>query len=130
MEYRQSDARALINEVEGHLLIEAACREGRAASARCASRLHWLADGQRKELEQEFVDVYLDLCRLSWQRTASRARELRAEYNGTYRRLRRRLITGFALGVALVGVSVLLVVGGVWSGDSHLTGTSLSLLVR
>ncbi|MFE9644422.1 hypothetical protein ACFYO0_09900 [Streptomyces sp. NPDC006365] len=114
MRGRPLDTRALINEVEGHLLIEAAREEGRAAVAQCTAHLDWLTNDQREEIEREFVDMYLGLCRLSWQRTASRAREVRAEYETVYRRLRRRLVTG-CLSVALVAATALPILAAVWS---------------
>lgn len=107
----------LIDEVEGHLLIEAARGEGRAAAARGTAHLDWLADGQRMVFEREFVDAHLALCRLSWQRTVSRARELRAEGEEMYRRPRRQLIAG-SLGCVTLVVTISSMLTGAWSGRS------------
>lgn len=104
------DTRALINDIEGHLLLAAARAEGRAAAARFTAPLHWLTDGQREELENRFEEEYLVLARGSWQRTQARAGALRDEYEEAYRGLRRRLLAGCLLGWAVVlaaGVLVL-----------------------
>ncbi|GGW86967.1 hypothetical protein ACIP4U_36960 [Streptomyces caelestis] len=116
MRGRPVEARTLINEVEGHLLIEAARAEGRAAAEQCTAHLDWLTDDQRHEIEREFVDMYVGLCRLSWQRTDLRARELRTEYEEVCRRLKRRLIAG-CLAVALVATTALPILAAVWSAD-------------
>lgn len=109
MDDRPPAPRALINEVEGHLLIEATKAEGRAEAARLSRSLAWLTDTQRKELEERFTDTYLALTRRSWERTARRGRELRAEYEATYHALRRRLCAGFLLGTALTLMTVVAV---------------------
>jgi hypothetical protein len=106
MDDRPPSPRALINEVEGHLLIEAAKVEGRAEAARFTHSLAWLTDTQREEAEERFADTYLSLSRRSWERTAARGRELRAEYEARYRALRRRLCAVFLLGAAFALVTV------------------------
>ena len=107
MDDRPPAPRALINELEGHLLIEATRAEGRAEAARLGRSLVWLTDTQREELEERFADTYLALTRRSWERTAARGRELRAEYEATYHALRRRLCAGFLLGVTLALMTVI-----------------------
>ncbi|MEU7300376.1 hypothetical protein AB0950_27575 [Streptomyces sp. NPDC007189] len=104
------EERALVGEIEGHLLLAAAREEGRAAAARTASRLGWLTDGQREALEREFEAEYLRLCRRSWQRTADRAEELRQAYEARYRALRQRLPAWVLLGCAVLAAAGLLVV--------------------
>ncbi|MFD8422155.1 hypothetical protein [Streptomyces sp. NPDC059466] len=111
MDDRPVDPRALISELEGHLLIEAARAEGRAEAARFARSLAWLTDTQREEVERSYVDDYLGLTRRSWERTALRGRELRAEYEAAYRALRRRLCTAFLLGAVVLAVVTLGPVG-------------------
>jgi hypothetical protein len=102
------DSRALLNEIEGHLMIAAAREEGRRAAADFCAPLPWLTEHQRAELERRFEAEYLALARTSWQRTAERAREVRAEYERTYRGLRRRLLAGWLLAcAATAGVLVL-----------------------
>ncbi|GAA3044898.1 hypothetical protein [Streptomyces glomeratus] len=105
---RPVDASVLISEVEGHLLLQAAVSEGRAAAERLTGRLVWLTDTQREELEECFTQEYLALARRSWQHTARRGTELRAEYEYRYRALRRRLCTGWLLGAALCVAAALL----------------------
>jgi len=102
MDERPLDAGAFLNEIEGHLLIAAARTEGRTAAARFTTRLDWLTDAQRAEVERYFEAEYLALARASWRRTAERGRRLRAEYEETYRRLRQRLVAGCLLGCALL----------------------------
>ncbi|PSM37410.1 hypothetical protein C6Y14_42285 [Streptomyces dioscori] len=100
MDDRAVDAGALIAEVEGHLLIEATFGDGRLAAARFARQFGWLTEGQRAVLEERFVEEYVALARASWRWTARRGVELRGEYEGVYRGLRRRVILGAALGIA------------------------------
>ncbi|MFK0024586.1 hypothetical protein [Streptomyces sp. NPDC090798] len=106
MDDRPPSPRALINELEGHLLIEAAKAEGRTEAARFTHSLAWLTDTQREEVEERFAAAYLTLTRRSWRRTARRGRELRAEYEARYRALRRRLCAVFLLGAAFALVTV------------------------
>jgi hypothetical protein len=94
------DTRAMFNEIEGHLLLAAAREEGRRAAERFSAPLLWLTDSQREEVERRFEAEYLAIARGSWQRTAERARQLRGEYEETYRRLRRRLLAGWLLACA------------------------------
>ncbi|WP_329528233.1 hypothetical protein [Streptomyces sp. NBC_01462] len=102
MDDRPLDPRTLVSELEGHLLIEAARAEGRAEAVRFARSLAWLTDTQREEVEEAYVDNHLALARRSWERTARRGRELRAEYEAAYHALRRRLCTAFLLGAVVV----------------------------
>ncbi|WP_247196844.1 hypothetical protein [Streptomyces sp. GESEQ-35] len=103
------DTRALINEIEGHLLIAATREQGRAAAARITAPLDWLTTGQREELERRFEAEYLLLARDAWQLTAVRAGRLRGEYEEAYRGLRRRLLAGCLLGWAVVMATGVLV---------------------
>ena len=103
------EARVLLNEIEGHLLIAAAREEGRTAAARFSALFDWLTQDQREEVEHRFEAEYLAVARTSWQHTAERAHELREEYEGAYRDLRRRLLAGWLLAcAAVVAVGVLL----------------------
>ena len=108
-EDRSREGRALVREIEGHLLLETARREGRTAGARLASRLGWLTDTQRDELERQFETEYLALARLSWHRTADRAEELRQAYESRYRALRTRLLAWFVLGLTALAAGLLVV---------------------
>ncbi|MEU5540304.1 hypothetical protein [Streptomyces sp. NPDC020362] len=103
------DERALVQEIEGHLLLAAAREEGRTAAARIAGRLGWLTDSQRDDLERHFETEYLALSRMSWRRTAERAEELRHTYETRYRALRQRVVAWCVLGGALLTAATLVV---------------------
>ncbi|WP_369393971.1 hypothetical protein AB5J72_45235 [Streptomyces sp. CG1] len=104
------EERALVREIEGHLLLAAAREEGRTAAARTASRLGWLTDTQREVLGREFEAEYVALSRQSWQRTAQRTEELRQMYEARYRVLRQRLLAWLLLGCAVLAAAGLLMV--------------------
>ncbi|WSX16627.1 hypothetical protein OG496_49200 [Streptomyces sp. NBC_00988] len=110
MDEHPVDTGAFLNDIEGHLLIAAAHAEGRTAAARFTARLDWLTDGQRDEVERQFEAEYLALTRLSWQRTAERGRQLRDEYEETYRRLRQRALACCLLACALLAATGLVTV--------------------
>ncbi|GAA3094661.1 hypothetical protein [Streptomyces echinatus] len=101
------DERDLVRQVEGHLMLAAAREEGRGAALRLSSRLGWLTESQRDDLERHFEAEYLALARLSWGRTAERAQELRQAYETRYRALRRRLLACCVLGCALLAAAAL-----------------------
>ncbi|MFD5538590.1 hypothetical protein ACFWIJ_12275 [Streptomyces sp. NPDC127079] len=104
----REEERALVRQVEGHLLITAAREQGRAAGARAADRLGWLTDTQREDVERQLEAEYLGLARMSWQRTAQRAEELRREYEARYRVLRRRLLAVLLLLCTVLTAAALL----------------------
>ncbi|MFE3163205.1 hypothetical protein [Streptomyces sp. NPDC059224] len=97
----RKEERALVAQIEGHLLLAATREEGRAAAARLTDRLGWLTDTQREDLESQVAVEYLALSRASWRRTAERSVELRREYEQRYRILRRRLLACSLLACAL-----------------------------
>lgn len=105
---RQVDVTALVNEIQGHLLITATRQEGHEAAVRFAAELEWLTGHQRAELERRFAAEHLALARASWQRTAARGEELRGEYEARYRRFKGRLTAAFLMLVA-TAVPLLLV---------------------
>ncbi|GCD46207.1 hypothetical protein [Streptomyces paromomycinus] len=92
-----------VNEIEGYLLWEAEKERARDFSA----RLPWLTRAQQAEVEQQYQADQLEFSRACLRRIAARSGELRAEYEGVYRVLRRRLLTG------LLVVAGLLVTGAV-----------------
>ncbi|MEV7196209.1 hypothetical protein AB0N81_31060 [Streptomyces sp. NPDC093510] len=111
MDDRPVRVRAFINEIEGHLLVEAARADGRTAARHFTRRLPWLTDTQRAEVERLYTEEHLSLTRHGWQHIARRGRQLRAEYEETYRVLRRRLLLRSLLGFAsALAVLVLLLV--------------------
>jgi hypothetical protein len=117
MDDRPLQTRALIHELEGHLLIEATRAEGRAEAVRFTRSLTWLTDSQRQEAEARYQENHLALTRRSWERTAQRGTELRAEYEERYRVLRRRLCAGVLLGTALALATALVMAAsaGYWT---------------
>ena len=102
------EERALVAEIEGHLLLASAQQECRAAAARAADRLGWLTDTQRADLETQLETEYFALSRTSWHRTAERSVELRREYEARYRVLRQRLLAGLVLFCAILTATTLL----------------------
>lgn len=108
MDDRPVRVRAFINDVEGHLLVAAARAEGRTAARHFTERLPWLTDTQRAEVERLYAEEHLSLTRHGWQHIARRGRQLRAEYEETYRVLRRRLLlrslVGFVLALTILVV--------------------------
>ena len=101
------DMEALLNEIEGHLLVDAARAEARTAAAELTAGLDWLTEHQREEVARRFTERYLALSRASWRRTARRGEELRTQYETRYRQLRQRLLGWLLLGCALAAGTVL-----------------------
>ncbi|MDT0406710.1 MULTISPECIES: hypothetical protein [Streptomyces] len=101
------DLDALLNEIEGHLLVDAARAEARTAAAELTAGLGLLTESEREEVVRRFTERYLALSRTSWQRTARRGEELRAQYETRYRLLRQRLLGCALLGCALALGTVL-----------------------
>ncbi|MGY0017600.1 hypothetical protein [Streptomyces sp. cg35] len=101
----------MIREIEGYLMVEAARSEGRSAARRFVERMPWLTESQAADVQRAYLEAYLGEQRELWRRSAERARELRAEYEGRYQVLRRRFV-GAALVVGVVVMCGVLVVGG------------------
>ncbi|MFJ6750590.1 MULTISPECIES: hypothetical protein [unclassified Streptomyces] len=97
-----------INEIEGYLLWEAERDRTRTRAAAFCDGLPWLTDAQRQEVERRYCLDQHATSRAYLERVAVRSTSLRAEYDGVYRALRRRLIT--ACGSAMVAVTVLVTV--------------------
>ncbi|MFF7468443.1 hypothetical protein [Streptomyces sp. NPDC008092] len=104
----REEERALVNQIEGHLLLAATREEGRRVAARLTDGIGWLTDSQRADLERYFEAEYLDLARASWYRTAERGEQLRREYDTRYRSLRRRILACFLLTCAMLTATTLL----------------------
>ncbi|MEU9151134.1 hypothetical protein AB0D59_11400 [Streptomyces sp. NPDC048417] len=104
----REEERALIGQIEGHLLLAATREEGRRAAARLADRVGWLTDTQRADLERHYETEYLELTRSSWLRTTERGEQLRREYETRYQSLRQRLLACFLLTCALLTATTLL----------------------
>ncbi|MFI9046250.1 hypothetical protein [Streptomyces sp. NPDC053427] len=106
-----SDAEAVINEIEGYLLWEAEKERARTrADAFCAG-LPWLTDTQRREVERRYCQDQHGATQAYLERIAARSASLRAEYDGAYRALRRRLIVACLSGS--VAVAILVALGAV-----------------
>ncbi|MFH8747332.1 hypothetical protein ACH4GK_08835 [Streptomyces rimosus] len=93
-----------INEIEGFLLWEAEKDRARTRAREFGDRLPWLTRSQRAEVERQYQADQLEFSGACLRRIAARSGELRAEYEGVYRELRRRLFTAF-LAAAVVLVS-------------------------
>ncbi|WP_242585522.1 hypothetical protein [Streptomyces sp. MST-110588] len=94
-----------INEIEGYLLWEAEKDKARTRAQDFCAAMPWLTDSQREEVERLYRQDHLEVSRAYLKRIAARSGELRAEYEGVYRVLRRRLATAFVLAVAVVTVA-------------------------
>ncbi|WP_374205755.1 hypothetical protein [Streptomyces sioyaensis] len=101
-----------INEIEGFLLWEAEKDRARIRAQAFCAGLPWLTDSQRREVELHYCRDQRDATWAYLERIAVRSATLRTEYEGVYRALRRRLITGFLSGtVAVVALAIVAVVG-------------------
>ncbi|MGW1895079.1 hypothetical protein ACWCP6_33290 [Streptomyces sp. NPDC002004] len=107
------EVRVLINEIEGHLLLEATRAEGRAAAVRFVDRLGWPTDSQREDIERLYAEEFMETSRRAWQHTARRAAQLAADYRRRYVLARRRLTAGLLCGAAAL---VTLMALAVWTG--------------
>ncbi|MFD7664740.1 hypothetical protein [Streptomyces sp. NPDC059788] len=96
-----------INEIEGYLLWEAEKDRARTRAREFGARLPWLTRAQQEEVERQYRADQLECSRAYLRRIAARSGELRAEYEGVYQVLRRRLVT------AALATAVVLVAGAV-----------------
>ncbi|MFF7140817.1 MULTISPECIES: cytochrome C oxidase subunit I [Streptomyces] len=90
----------MVNEVEGYLLCRARIAEARQRARAFTEPLEWLTTAQREHIEEHYVRVCLVHAREDLQRVADRCRELRAEYEDRYLRLRARCVAWSIAGVA------------------------------
>ncbi|MEU2793205.1 hypothetical protein [Streptomyces sp. NPDC007100] len=93
---------AAINEIEGYLLWEAEKDRARTRAEAFCAGLPWLTRAQREEVERHYRADQLEVSRTYLRRVAARSGELRAEYEGVYRVLRRRLVAGFLAAVVVL----------------------------
>ncbi|WP_260867493.1 hypothetical protein [Streptomyces sp. SAJ15] len=100
---RSVDPAEVINAIEGYLLWEGEKRQAQARARALCGRMPWLTDSQRIEVERLYVEDHLNTSKAYLKRVARRSAELRAEYEGVYRVLRRRLLAAFLSGAAAVG---------------------------
>lgn len=101
-----------ISQLEGYLLLQAERERACDRARRFVGRLEWLTVAQREEVERLYAQDQWDLTEQNLRNVARRAEELRAEYQGIYRRLRLRLLVAALLGgVALTVVATTLAAG-------------------
>lgn len=101
-----------VNEIEGFLLWEAEKDRARTRAEAFCAGLPWLTDTQRREVELRYCQDQREASRACLERIATRSAALRAEYEGVYRALRRRLITAFLSGtVAMVALTTVAAIG-------------------
>ncbi|KOG49466.1 hypothetical protein ADK74_04945 [Streptomyces decoyicus] len=93
-----------INEIEGFLLWEAEKDRARTRAQAFCAGLPWLTHSQRRDVELRYCQDQRDASRAYLERIAVRSATLRTEYEGVYRALRRRLVTGLLSGSVAVAV--------------------------
>lgn len=89
-----------INQIEGYVLLQTERERARERARRFSGRLDWLTSAQRAEVERLYVQDQLAVTERMLRLVARRCEELRAEYRGVYRALRRRLLLACLLGGA------------------------------
>ncbi|WKX69069.1 hypothetical protein [Streptomyces sp. XD-27] len=91
-----------IKDIEGFLLWEAEKHTAHARARAFCSRMPWLTDSQRQEVERLYAQDHLGVSRGFLERVVERSGELRAEYEHRYRTLRSRLLAAALLGAAVL----------------------------
>lgn len=105
----------LASQVEGYLLIQAERQQAlRDAAALCA-RLPWLTSAQSEDLTSRYCEQRVHLTHRRLQAVATRADQLREEYEARYAALRRTLLKRH-----VVCATLLLICAGTLSTCSHL----------
>ncbi|MFG2828277.1 hypothetical protein ACGFWI_12570 [Streptomyces sp. NPDC048434] len=109
---RTPDSRTVqagIASMEGYLLWQAEIDRARSDAEAFVDALDWPTTAQREELVGLLARRQLDLSQLTVTRIATRALQLRREYQQRYDVLKRRVLaTALALLAALVLLNVLL----------------------
>ncbi|KIZ18555.1 hypothetical protein [Streptomyces natalensis] len=90
-----NDVEAALNEIEGYLLWEAEKGLARTRAGAFCAGLPWLTDTQREDVEFRYCQDQREITRACLHRIAARSASLRAEYEGAYRALRRRLLAAY-----------------------------------
>ncbi|MFD8226773.1 hypothetical protein ACFV16_21675 [Streptomyces massasporeus] len=96
----------LADEAEGFLLAQAHRDQARREAEELCARMPWLTTAQAEELTGHYVHRRLDVTRDLLLTTATRAGQLRQEYEARYADLRRALLKRHAVGVCAVLVCV------------------------
>ncbi|SFB87401.1 hypothetical protein [Streptomyces aidingensis] len=86
-------ARLTVEQLEGYLRARAEVGAARGDGEALADRMPWLTTAQREELVRLYTEDRIDLTRSTLGALTRRCRELRAEYEARYARLRRLLLT-------------------------------------
>ncbi|MDI5967646.1 hypothetical protein [Streptantibioticus silvisoli] len=94
---RGAGTAAGINALEGYLLWQAETSRAAERARRFTDTLPWLTTAQREEVERAYADDHLGHAEAALRAFAERCEQLRSEYRAVYRRLRRRLVAGYAL---------------------------------
>ncbi|MEV5127584.1 hypothetical protein AB0K49_33055 [Streptomyces decoyicus] len=98
-----------IARMEGYLLWQAEIDRARTDAEAFVDALDWPTSAQREELVALLARRQLDLSQMAVTRIATRARQLRREYQQRYDVLKRRvLLTALALLTVLTFLDVLL----------------------
>ncbi|MEV0372010.1 hypothetical protein AB0I10_19630 [Streptomyces sp. NPDC050636] len=95
-----------VNAIEGYLLLEAEKDRARTRADAFCTRLPWLTETQRSEVEVHYCQDQRETSRAYLERIAVRSAALRAEYEAVYRSLRRRLVTACLSGMVAAAVLV------------------------
>ncbi|CAL9369627.1 hypothetical protein SUDANB1_00837 [Streptomyces sp. enrichment culture] len=98
----------LADEAEGFLLAQAHRDQARREAEDLCARMPWLTTAQAEELTGHYIRRRLDVTRDLLLTTATRAGQLRKEYEARYADLRRALLNRHAAGAC----AVLACVGG------------------
>ncbi|AJT67371.3 hypothetical protein [Streptomyces chattanoogensis] len=111
-ELRMRDIGKTLNDIEGYLLWEAEKEQARTRADAFCDALPWLTDTQRREVELRYCQEQHATTRDYLERIAARSASLRAEYDGAYRALRRRMVAACLGGVAAAAMLVALAAVG------------------
>ncbi|MFJ2171458.1 hypothetical protein ACIOHE_00900 [Streptomyces sp. NPDC087851] len=90
-----------LRQIEGYLLLTAAHTKGEERARRIADRLEWMTADQRRIFEQLYLQDHMEITQESLCRVTHRSAELRTEYERRYTRLRRRLVAGHLVALAV-----------------------------
>jgi hypothetical protein len=93
---------ALVQEVEGYLLLQAQLDQAQQEAAALCACLPWLTSGQAEDLTRHYTEQRRQLTRQILQATTQRAAQLRSEYEARYVELRRALLRKYVLSLCLL----------------------------
>ncbi|MDI2124622.1 hypothetical protein [Yinghuangia seranimata] len=109
------DVQAGLARLDGYLYWQHQLAEGRAYAEAAADHLPWMTTAQREDLVRVLSAAHTEMARGTVRQLATRAQELRAEYEQRYRGLRRRMavtvVTATALAAALAGLTTPWLIG-------------------